>query len=93
MKATPFSQLICSVLFWTHIKVGRMEGLKTLTSSKMRVVKTIHHIKTTVVDLRRRRNPNNHCRVLERGIKLTYYKVRGQLAKNNQIKTAVEDLR
>jgi hypothetical protein len=48
-----------------------------------------NHIETTVVDLKKRRIQNNHYRVLERVIKMIYYKVKGQMAKNNLIKTAV----
>ncbi len=36
---------------------------------------------------------NNHCRVLERVIKLTYQKVRGGLAETKPIKMAVKDSR
>ena len=63
-----------------------------MTWSTKERVKMNNHIKTTVVDSKRRRILNNHYRVLERVIKMIYYNVKGQMAKNNLIKTAVGNL-
>ena len=56
-------------------------------------VKVDNNIKTTVVDSRRSKILTNHYRVLQRVNKMTCYKLKGRMAKNNQIKMAVEDSR
>jgi hypothetical protein len=56
-------------------------------------VKMDNNIKTTVVDSRRSKFLTNHYRVLQRVNKMTCYKLKGRMAKNNQIKMAVEDSR
>jgi hypothetical protein len=60
---------------------------------KMRVLKMDNNRETKVVDSRRRKILTNHNRVLQRVKKMTCYKVKGRMAKNNQIKMEVEDSR
>ena len=73
------------------MRVGRMDGLNTMTWTMTERVKMDNQFKTTVVDSKSRRILINHFRVLEREIKLIYYTVMGQMAKTNLIKTAVGD--
>ena len=64
------------------MRVGRMDGLNTMTWTTTERVKMDNQFKTTVVDSKRCRILINHFRVLEREIKLIYYTVMGQMAKN-----------
>ena len=71
------------------MRVGCMDGLNTMTWLTKKRVNMDNHINTTVVGSKRHRILTNHYRVLERLIKMIYYNVKVQMAKNNLIKTAV----
>ena len=71
------------------MRVCRMDGLNTMAWTTTERVKMENHIKTTVVGSKRHMILNNHYRVLERVINMIYFNVKGQMAKNNSIKTAV----